>query len=455
VFGAVITTALLAGVTANAGAAKRWSSLKTSGQLNISDLVGTARTADGTLHVAWHRRTANGLYDLFQTPVTARGRVGTPVPIVTGWASIGGPSLLASGTALNAFFSGSRTQVTGDPSFGLDSSVSGDGGTTWSLAPTAVAAGDFVEARDSSVALGPHGLLASWYAGSETVVHLGTDPNTPSQRGYGLGTGQALAVNFGAAEVAWCTGVQGPNGVFVESVDPATALPFGAARIVPGSTSRASDGTPEAYCSPSARVPLVARLAKGFFVATVDGSRRTVIGWRVGTARSQRLAGGSAFKQYVAAAGSPRRPSVWVGWVDENGNIVLRRSNPTATVFGAPVTVPGPQDGSSFGLDLNAQADRVDLIVRVEHNDGSVGLEHAQSFPGLTLVASGHRRLSFRVLDAGLPVQNATVRVAGRSAVTGADGRVTITVTSPGRYTASASAPKYVSATAAVSVHRR
>ena len=452
---AAITTALLGSTAANAGAATRWSSLKTSGQLNISDLVGTARTADGTLHVAWHRRTSNGLYDLFQTPVSAHGRVGTPVPIVTGWASIEGPSLLASATALDVFFSGTRTLVTGDPSFGVDASTSADGGATWSLAPSAVAAGDFAASRDSSVALGPAGLLTSWYAGEETVVHLGTDPNTTNQRGYGLGTGQAIVVSGGSALVAWCTGVQGPNGIFVAPVNPATATPAGAARIVPGSTSPGPDGTPEAFCPASTRVPLVARQAKGFFVATVDGSRRTVIGWSVGAAHSNRLAGGSSYKQYVAAAASPGpKPSVWVGWVDENDNIVVRRSNANATVFGAPVTVPGPRDGSAVALDLNAQADRVDLVVRIQHDDGSVGLEHAQTFPGLTLVARGHRRLTFRVLDAGDPVRHATVTVAGRSGVTGADGRVTITVTRPGRYTAHATAPKFVSASTRVSVRR-
>jgi hypothetical protein len=179
------------------------------------------------------------------------------------------------------------------------------------------------------------------------------------------------------------------------------------------------------------------------------------VGWTVGAAHPHRLAGGSSYRQYVAAAASPGpKASVWAGWVNENENIVVRRSNATATVFGAPVTLPGPQGGSSFGLDLNAQADRVDLVLRIQRSDGSVGLEHAQTFPGLTLVASGRRHLSFQVLDAGDPVRNATVMVAGRSGVTGTDGRVTITVTRPARCSVHASAPKYVSASAPVTVPR-
>ena len=208
--------------------------------------------------MAWHRRTANGLYDLFQTPVSAHGRVGT------------------------RFERGIRPPRH---------------------------AHVVVRRRGDGGAFG----------------HRSQHAQSARLR---IGTGQAIAVSGGSALVAWCTGVQGPNGIFVQPVNPATAAPAGAAR-------------------------------------------------------SQRLAGGSAFKPDVAAAASPRsKASVWVGWVDESGNIVLRRSNATAAVFGAPVTVPGPRDGSSVGLDLNAQTDRVDLVARVQHGDGSVGLEHAQSFPG-------------------------------------------------------------------------
>jgi hypothetical protein len=439
----------------SAEAAAPWRSLQTSGQLNISDLVGTARGGDGTLHVAWQLRVSDGLYDLMQTPVTATGAVRAPTPIVTGWANVEGPTLLASGSALFAFFSGTQTLVTGDPHEGIDSAITSDGGATWALAPTTTAAGDFAGERDASVALGPDGVLSSWYAGEETVVHFGTDPATINQRGYGLGTGQAIAVSGNSALVAWCTSVQGPNGVFVQAIDPATGAPAGAARIVPGSTSRVA-GAAEAFCPASTRVPLVARQSKGFFVATVDGKRRTVNGWVVGGPRAHVLAGGSSYKQYVAAASSPGpKASVWVGWLDDNGKIIVRRSNGMASVFGAAVVLNGPRDGSLSGLDLNAQADRVDLVARVQHDSGTVGLEHTQTFPGLTLVTASGKQPSFRVLDAGDPVKDATVTVAGESDTTGADGRVTITVDKPGRYLARATAPKYVGAQARVSVRRR
>jgi hypothetical protein len=132
----------------------------------------------------------------------------------------------------------------------------------------------------------------------------------------------------------------------------------------------------------------------------------------------------------------------------------VRRSNGRASTFGATVALNGPRDGSIFGLDLNAQADRVDLVAPVQHDDGTVGLEHAQSYPGLTLAAAGGKLPSFRVPDAGDPVQRVRVTVAGRSAITGSDGRVSIAVDHPGRYTAHATAARYVGASARVTVRR-
>jgi hypothetical protein len=134
---------------------------------------------------------------------------------------------------------------------------------------------------------------------------------------------------------------------------------------------------------------------------------------------------------------------------------MLRRSNSDASVFGATVTLNGPRDGTVYGLDLNAQEDRVDLVARVQHDSGVVGLEHTQSYPGLTLTATSGKRPSFRVLDAGDPVKHAKVTLAGHTGVTGTDGRVRLTADHPGRYTARATAPKYVGASARVIVSRR
>ncbi|MDX6700257.1 MAG: hypothetical protein QOF26_483, partial [Baekduia sp.] len=399
-----------------------------------------------------------GLYDTLQTPIAAAGTAGTAVPIVTGWASVEGPSLVGQGTSLSAFFSGTQTTTTGDPHEGLDLATSADGGATWALAPTAVAASDFASSRDASVVATSAGFVQSWYAGSETVVHAGLDPATPNQRGYGLGTNQMLASSPGAAAgdvlAAWCTGVQGANGVFVQPVSAATGAPAGPARLMPGSTAVVG-GVPETFCTANSRVALTARAQGGYFVAATDVHRTAVKGWRVDGAPAVTLAGGASTKQHIAAAGTPApgraAGSVWVGWFDD-GDLKLRRSNRTATVFGATVTLPAPKVDGVYGLDLAAQGDRVDAIIRVE-GAGTVSLQHAQAFPGLTLaVVRGGRRAAFRVLDAGDPVKDATVTVAGHSATTDTAGRASIAIGRHGRFAATATKAKYVAASTTVRV---
>jgi hypothetical protein len=447
-----VAVAILIPAAGAQAAPSPWKPLGTSGQLNVSDVVGLARTADRSLHVAWFRRTPDGLYDVLQTPVAPAGGIGAPVPIVTGWASVEGPSLIAQGSALSAFFSGTQTTTTGDPHEGVDMATSGDGGASWSLVPSAVASGDFASSRDAAVVLSGSTFVQSWYAGEETVVHAGLDRSVPAQRGYGSGTDQALAADAsGAVLVAWCTGVQGPNGVYVQPVDPSSGAPAGAAQLMPGSTVVVG-GTPETFCPANTRVPLVAREGGGFFVASTDVKRRAVRVWRSGAASSATLAGGTAFKQQLALAGAPGG-RLWAGWM-EDGKLKLRRSNPAKrakTIFGATVTVPGPAADGVYQLDLSGQADRADAIIRAQTSDAGVTLLHAQAYPGLTLTAKGGSRASFKVTDAGDAVAGATIRVGGLTATTNSAGRASVSL-GRGRFKARASKDKYVAASAAVRV---
>jgi hypothetical protein len=438
--------------TAAAGGPHSWTPVGTTDQLNTSDLASLARTSDGTLHIAWHRRVvASSTYDLLTTPVTRTGAVGASVPVVSGWSSIGGPSLLASGKALSIFWSGPRTLVTGDPQDGLDMATSGDGGATWAVDPNAVAQGDFVSARDASVTNVGGTFLQSWYAGRETVVHAGLDKTTPNLRGYGDGANQSMASDGERAVVAWCTGVQGPNGVFVATVAPFTGTALGAPALMPDSTVTRG-GVAETFCPASSRVPLVARTGGGYYVAATDADRHAVRVWHVGAKASTTVAAGTSFKQYLALAGAPKG-RLWVGWM-EDSKLKLRRSNRAATEFGPTLTLPGPPgEGGVSQLDLSGSDDRVDAVARTQAGDGTVALYHTQSYAGLTLTAKGGARASFRVTDAGDPVAGVKIRIAGRTLTTDGKGRASV---QPhfGRYTATASKRGYVSATARVRVEK-
>lgn len=430
------------------GAHPAWTSLGTSGQLDISDLIGMARSSDGTLHVAWTTlRSDSQTYDLMQTPVSALGSVGAPTPIVTGWSVLQGPSLVSTGDQLAAFFSGVQSETAGDPTDGIDVATSTDNGVSWSHQGGAIASGNYADARDTSVAAGPSGPLSAWYDVDTTVVHAGATPDSPpNQTAYGEGANQAVAADADSAYVGWCSD-SSKAGVFVQQINVQTGAPAGSAELVPGSLSGS-----QVFCPASARVQLVAHGSQ-FFVATVTGDREGVRGWNVGSGQSKSLAGGGGVKQFVAAATTPgAKHTVWVGWYDGSA-IKLRRSNPSATVFGATVTIPRPTDGSLYDLDLNAQADRVDVVARVEQDNGTVTLESAQQYPGLTLVAHSGVHPTFQVLDAGQPVPDASVTAGGVKGTTDGSGRVTFThPPRPGHYKAQATRPKYVGASASVTV---
>jgi hypothetical protein len=173
-----------------------------------------------------------------------------------------------------------------------------------------------------------------------------------------------------------------------------------------------------------------------------------VLVWPVGASAAVTIAGGSSFKQQVAMAGAPDG-RLWAGWEDsDTGKAVFRRSNKSATKWGQAVPVKLPP-GRIFQLNLDARLDRVDAVIRTESDAGTVGLATDQIRPGLTLEASGGKKQSFRVLDAGDPIARAKVKVAGRTLTTDAKGRATTHLTR-GRYVATASKAGYVGATARV-----
>jgi hypothetical protein len=324
---------------------------------------------------------------------------------------------------------------------------SADGGGSWSIAPTAVYGRDFAGARTPSATATGAGFVQSWYAASETVVHAGIDAAADAQRGYGVGTNQSVASDpSGAVVVAWCTAVEGPNGVYVQTVAPATGAPAAPAARMPGSVDASNAG----YCPASTRVPLVAETRGGFSVAATDGGRRTLRVWRVGAPRSLVVAGGSSVKQQVAlaTAGDGR---LWVGWSDGSA-LRLRRSNRAGTRFGATVKLNLPARESVYQLDLAAQGTRVDVLARMQSDAGTVVVFHTQALPGLSLSAVGGRgRASFRVTDAGNPVAAAHIRVAGHTLRTNGEGRARVHLRR-GRYLASASKRQYVGADAGLRV---
>ena len=458
-FLAGIAVALALPASASATTARTWAPIA-SGGMNISDQVGLARTSDRVLHVAWRRRAAG--QDLLQTPITPSGRVRSPVIVVSGWAAVGSPALAARGRALSAFFPGSATLTTGDPTYGLDLATSGNGGASWSVSPRAIARNEFAFARTPAAVLTAGGTyLQAWYGTAATVVHAGLDPGVPPVGGFGAGTNQALAAaNDGQAMVAWCDQRGAGSDVSLARVDAATGTRIGGVVSLPD-TGRCGADTRIALAS-NGDSPGGAVSGEPYFFAAVssaDGHKVRLFVIAAGTVvATSTLAASSSFKQQIAIATENRATgSVWVCWRDSDANALAcrRYSNPRLPFrFGAKVVVRLPPGRTITQLALDAQDDRVDAVATMSDDENVVGLFSTQVYPGLTLEggnAGKLRRRGFRVLDDGRPIRRANVRVAGRTLTTDGRGYAKIRL-GPGRYKATASKPRYVNASVRVRI---
>ena len=400
-----------------------------SGGMNISDQVSLARTSDGVLHVGWFQAG----YNVFQTPVSAAGGVGAAVPIVNGWASAGNPVLVAQGVALTAFWPGSPTLVTGDPQAGIDMATSAN-----SLDLGSRSRGDQLRRLCQLARRG--GRRRHVPAG---VPHRQRDrrprrarPSGARRRrlrrwdqsgagGLGRGRGDGRLVHDRRRVRPICD--RGDRSARRSALEHARNRVLRRRRA--HATGRARSTAASSLRPPA---PRDARCSCG----------------RSAPRSAVTLAGGTSFKQQVALAAAPDG-RLWAGWQDsDTAKAVFRRSNKTGTKWGAavPVTLP---PGRIFQLNLDARLDRVDAVIRTESEAGVVGLATDQIRPGLTLVATGGTRQSFRVLDAGDPIAGARIKVAGHSLTTDANGRATADL-KPGRHTATASKRGYVNATAQV-----
>jgi hypothetical protein len=401
------------------------------------DQVGLLRTADGTLHVAWHHRTGPNTEDLLHTTIGANGKIAATTPIATGWNEIQNAALVPAPGGIRVFFGGIRTTDTGDPNHELNTAFSSDGGATWTLQPGSVvpAEAQAYGSPVSATALPDGTPLEAWAGTLGTWVHSGLSAATPNydyqaplgHYGYDSGITSDAA---GRSVMAWYSNAAGHLGVYAQDV-AADGSPVGSASNMPG-TSNMTIGM-------LGRTPIVARRGGGFYVAYATGnpSLRTVRLWGGGGATSVvgKAAPNTNATATLAAAADGR---LWVAWEaarDGKPEVVVRRSNKAATIFGAAVHVRGPTGSSSgYRLDASDAGGTLDLFGSFSIGTSSnVATFHRRLLAGLTLKASPARvhrgrrtSVTFTVLDAGDPVQGAKVRAGGGSATTSGGGRATL-----------------------------
>jgi hypothetical protein len=445
----VISTAASGATSSQAGAPGSWS-LAASGIRSLSGQIGTARTADGVLHVIWSRGGAGAPEQLLETTVSPAGTVAAPTVIVSGWSRIDDvAATFVPGKPLTVVFTGTKTDTTGDPTEGLN--LATQNGGVWTVGTSAIYQANFASSSVPAVAYGLRGSLQqTWSANGDVVVHIGIDPAHPVIS-YGKGSNVSLeqnpyvdATGGDAGAVAWCA--SGPQpGIYVQSFQPDSATPIRPLRLMPGS------GTTR--CTAASRTASVVTGTAGSV-----SSERTVRVWTQqtdGTFVSTDVANGPGIKQQVALAMNAALGfgHVWVGWRDaDSGGLRLRRSSLDGKRWGAVVStaIPASQD-AVYNLDLSAQDDRVDVIVRTTKGS-AVSLFHTQMFPGLTVeAASKAGQVTVHVTDAGDPVPGSSVRVGAHLLRTAADGTAGIKLAS-GRYKVTAAKVHYVGAATSVRV---
>jgi hypothetical protein len=435
-------SALLAPSLAQAGPPGKWSKV-TSPNTNI-DEAGLARTPDGALHVLWAREES-GLGGTVLHSALSRDAKAISGPD-TVFAYAGGVNrgvqLLGAPGGLRAFFAGLSA---GSPLSDQLATATSDDGKTWSVRPapasnaTSAGGSAVYAAHGIGGAIGAGGVpIAAWgdSAPGEGGYHVGIDPATPDERFGGdccaYDPNVGVDAVSGQAVVAWKF-ITDSSGTAAKSISPA-----GSQVTLPGA---AAAGT-------GSRTGITGRIgAPGVYVAYQRGSNQFLSRpavWRFGAAKATTLPSKRGAESVGIAPGPGGR--LWVFW-ERQDRIYATRSDAAATVFGATVSVAPPK-GSSGVTNLAGEGSRGPLDVLALIDAGGYANWHQRLLPGLTLRAKAKQgAVKLTVRDAGDAVAGARVKLGGKVAKTGADGKVTIAL-KPGRYGAKASKKGYTPASA-------
>lgn len=399
-----------------------------------TDQVGLARSGDGVLHLAWHHPTGPNTEDLEHTVITRAGKVGATTPIQSGWTGFTNTALVVEPGGLRAFWGGFRSTDSSDPQRETNTAFSSDGGASWALQPGQVnPSGAQSYASPHAATLRGDGSTLQAFAGTlGTWVHAGLSPAAPNNDymgGLQYGNDPNLATDATNRTVmAWYSSATGRLGVLAQDVN---------AEGNPGPGPLRMPGTGAMNVGMLGRTPLVARNGGGFYVAYPTPAGVRV--WRVGAAVAPVVANiGNSPAVAIAAAGDGR---IWVLWTEGFGDpdVLARRSNKSATRFGATVNPGHPRDAlQAYRLDASAAGNGLDVLANFNiGNSSDAATSYRRLEPGLTLEASpgvlrqGEQTVvRFTVLDAGDPVKGAQVRAGGKSGITDSSGRVTLTLSS-------------------------
>lgn len=390
----------LAGTTAPAqGAGTNGWTRVSRGAVDLVSLPALARTADGSLHVAYVTDVGTG-NSAQQATLGRAGSLAGTATIAAGWTTIDDdPRLVPAGGVLHAVLGGRQTAA--DVGHLYDA-TSGDG-VTWS---TAVAVDDSATSAGTAAAVLPDGRLLTARATSGGIaLRAGATTSTLATPGHAANAG--LVVAGGAVYVAYAVLDTAP-GIYVRRLDATTLAPVGPATLAPGSS------TGNAMVLTAESTPLVARPDGSVWTAYCVGyptCHATAV-WRVGRAAPLTLP--SAADRPHVALSTTADGRLWVAWNRTGTTLSAARSNTAATRFGAVETVPLPYD-AAYALAADGLLGPLDAVVNAGQGIFSRRIE-----PGLSVQArpkhwrhTRSAKVKVKVTDAGAPVKHAKVKAKG------------------------------------------
>jgi hypothetical protein len=325
--------------------------------------VSLLRTADGVLHVAWRSTTASYRHRVDHRAIAADGTVAATNLVSRDWLEMSDPGLALGTDGLRVFFGGLHTAHPDEINTELNTAVSVDGGATWGLQEGSIV-GPGTAATDTPVSAATQGdgvALATWANATGTWIHRGLDPSVAPvnlQPPLGpFGTRPGVATIGTRTVVGWFSYSGSAHGVYVQEVAP-DGTPSGNAVAMPGTAGIRS--------AMPGRTPVASRVGGKVFVAYAagNGASRRILLWSVGSSSARVIARASG--PAVATVTADPSGRVWVAWttrVNGRDRVMARRSNATATSFGAIVDAGRPSTGAAAKtLDANAAGDDLDVF---------------------------------------------------------------------------------------------
>jgi hypothetical protein len=337
--------------------------------------------------------------------------------VASGLAGVGDPQIVQLPSGMLDLFAADQD--------GVVSYASSDGGATWT-GPGKTASKDTGDVQSAAVRKDGTPLFAQDGTGFLNIFQGAAGESMHNIFSRCCGYAESVAVDsHGLAQIAFWSNAAGKSGYLYGKLGADGSL-AGLRTLSVGET-----------VSRDNRVPLVADRKGDAFVSFANGyptSSSFIVETLHGGATVHKVSlakGPFSGNEPLMALAVDSGNRLWAVWT-QGHSVWAARSRSAGAHFGAIVRVGEP--GSAYQLEAAANADgSVDAIV----NTGSM-LQSQRLLPGLTVQASTQ---GVRVLDDGFPVAGATVRAAGKTVKTGANGRAAlgnlpphsaVSVTAPG-----------------------